>query len=82
MSTSNYTYTWGTNTSVSRSFGGVFTVTCAPGDIIQVYCRLFEGNFTVTYTIILETIETKKSFNSYGIWKGSQGYDFGCAFIR
>ena len=82
LSSSNHLYTWGTETSVSRSFGGVFTVTCAPGDIIQVTCRLFEGNFNVKYTITLETIETKKTFNSYGIWTGSQGYDYGCAFTR
>ena len=49
-----------TNTSTTRSFGGVFT--CAPGDIIYINCILFEGNFNVTYTIIIETIniETKK----------------------
>ena len=70
----------GTNTSISRSFGGIFT--CAPGDIIHINCILFKGNFNVTYTIILETIETKKTFNSYGIFTASQGYQYYCDFTR
>ena len=59
-----------------------FTFTCAPKEIIIINCILFEGNLNVPYTITLETIETKKTFKSYGIWIGNQGYEFDCDYTR
>ena len=80
LSSADHSYIWGSNTSIPRSFGSVFT--CGPGDIIEVDCILFAGNFNVTYTITLETIESETTFYSYGVFTASQGYQYSCDFTR
>eukprot|EP01084_Bolivina_argentea_P112061 199880_1 len=71
---------FGEEYSIERSFKATLVVTCGPGEIIEQECVVFEATLDIPYTITLLTDKSRKTFESFGVWKGTSSYEFVCDF--